>query len=125
MHAFFHAIHHQGAFGKLSCKLLQNYCAGKVFYFSTLLGLNAGVVIEFGNKMINIIIIEMLKSILFFEECARSALDVGAPVRDIISMKSKNRISEAKFYPDHEKILNETDREMKKELEEMVRKNAA
>ncbi len=67
----------------------------------------------------------MLKSILFFEECARSALDVGAPVRDIISMKSKNRISEAKFYPDHEKILNETDREMKKELEEMVRKNAA
>ncbi|MBI4014977.1 MAG: V-type ATP synthase subunit A [Candidatus Aenigmarchaeota archaeon] len=69
--------------------------------------------------------VRMLKSILFFEECARSALDRGVPARDIISVKSKNRISEAKFYPDHEKILDETDGEMKKELEEMVRKNAA
>ena len=67
----------------------------------------------------------ILQSILYFEEKARAAIEAGVSARELIAAKSKNKIGDAKFYKDYEKILNEADAGMENEINEMVRKNAA
>ncbi|MBI4018850.1 MAG: V-type ATP synthase subunit A [Candidatus Aenigmarchaeota archaeon] len=67
----------------------------------------------------------ILQSILYFEEKARAAIEAGVSAREAVAIKSKNKIGDAKFYKDYEKILNEADAGMENEINEMVRKNAA
>ncbi|HLD83439.1 MAG TPA: V-type ATP synthase subunit A [archaeon] len=67
----------------------------------------------------------ILQSILMFDEKARAAIEAGISARDILSVKSRGRIADAKFYKEYAKILDEADAGIENEISEMVRKNAA
>ncbi|MBI2076664.1 MAG: V-type ATP synthase subunit A [Candidatus Aenigmarchaeota archaeon] len=58
----------------------------------------------------------ILKSILNYSEKARFALKSAIPVKDILKIKSKNLISNAKFEKDYASALANADREIEKEL---------
>ncbi len=58
----------------------------------------------------------MMKSILHFSKLANSALDSGMRLQQIITTKSKDRLSEVKFIKDYEKLLNDLNNSMEKEL---------
>ncbi len=64
----------------------------------------------------------ILKSIFYFAEKARAALKSGAMVRDLLAMKSKNMIANAKFEKDYNRVLNEAERMIDKEIEELMKK---
>ncbi len=64
---------------------------------------------------------KMMKTILHFSEKARYALKAGVLVRNLLETKAKNRIADAKFEKDHEKILNEAVQAMDKEIECLIR----
>lgn len=58
----------------------------------------------------------MMKAILHFSRLANAALDNGIRVQQILSTKSKDRLSEVKFIKEYEKLLDEITRQMEKEL---------
>jgi V/A-type H+-transporting ATPase subunit A len=58
----------------------------------------------------------IMKAILHFSRLANSALDNGMRMQQILSAKSKDRLSEVKFIKEHEKLLDEITRQMEKEL---------
>ncbi len=58
----------------------------------------------------------IMKSISHFSKLSNTALDSGMRMQQIISVKSKDRLSEVKFVKDYEKLLDEITREMEKEL---------
>ena len=58
----------------------------------------------------------MMKSIQKFSKLANSALDSGMGLQQILATKSKDRLSEVKFVKDYEKLLNELNAAMEKEL---------
>ncbi len=62
----------------------------------------------------------ILDLILDWGEEAREALDEGALVEEIISVDSRNRISELKFTEDYEQVEQEIRDQMQQELEEVV-----
>ena len=58
----------------------------------------------------------MMKSILNFSKLANSALDNGMRTQQISATKAKDRLSEVKFVKDYEKLLDELNKQMEKEL---------
>ena len=58
----------------------------------------------------------MMKSILKFSKLANAALDGGMRFPQILGTKSKDRLGEVKFVKDYEKLLNELNSSMEKEL---------
>ena len=58
----------------------------------------------------------MMKAIQHFSKLANSALDSGMRPQQILSTKAKDRLSEVKFIKDYEKLLNELNAQMEKEL---------
>ena len=58
----------------------------------------------------------MMKSIINFSRLANTALDGGMRLQQILSTKSKDRLSEVKFVKDYEKLLNELNSSMENEL---------
>ena len=57
-----------------------------------------------------------MNSILKFSKLANAALDAGMRFQQILSTKSKDRLSEVKFVKDYEKLLNELNSNIEKEL---------
>ena len=57
-----------------------------------------------------------MKSILKFSKLANTALDSGMRFQQILATKSKDRLSEVKFVKDYEKLLNELNSNIEKEL---------
>lgn len=59
----------------------------------------------------------LMKTILHFADLAQTALDDhGARIQDLLGIKAKDRIGEAKFEKDYEKLLNEVQKEMDEEF---------
>ncbi len=58
----------------------------------------------------------MLKEVIDFGNKAKEKLKQGVPVKNIIGMKSKNRIAELKFERDYEKLLKEIQSQIDKEF---------
>ncbi|MFO8015763.1 MAG: V-type ATP synthase subunit A [Candidatus Woesearchaeota archaeon] len=63
----------------------------------------------------------IMKTILHFADLAENALDKGARVQDIMGIKSKNKVADAKFTKQHEKLLNEVQKEMDSEFDRIVK----
>ncbi|MFB6203023.1 MAG: V-type ATP synthase subunit A [Candidatus Nanohaloarchaea archaeon] len=64
---------------------------------------------------------DILELILDWGDMAYDALEDGALVEDIISLKSKNRISEVKTAEDHEAKIDEVREQMQEEFSELER----
>ncbi|HIQ50190.1 MAG TPA: ATP synthase subunit A [Nanoarchaeota archaeon] len=58
----------------------------------------------------------MLKLILSYEKLARSALERGVAIEDILNIKAKKKIAEIKFQKDYKKIISEIEKEMIEEF---------
>ena len=58
----------------------------------------------------------VMKTILSFGDLAQKALDQGTRVQDIIDMKSKDRIGEAKFGKEYEKLLQDVMKDIESEF---------
>lgn len=63
----------------------------------------------------------IMKSILYYADQARNALKAGVPVKQIIAIKAKSKIGEAKFNRDYEKILSESEKEIAAEIETLIK----
>ena len=63
----------------------------------------------------------MMKSILSYADMADKALEQGARVKTLVDIKSKDRIGEAKFEKDYEKLLSGVQKEMEQEFEKVAR----
>jgi V/A-type H+-transporting ATPase subunit A len=63
----------------------------------------------------------MIKSILQYADMAEAALEKGVRVKHLVDVKSKDRIGEAKFVKDHEKLLKDVQKEMEQEFEKLAR----
>ncbi len=63
---------------------------------------------------------DLLSLILDWGEGAREALEEGALVEDIVSLDSRNRISEVKITEDYPPVEEEIREEMEKEFEEVI-----
>ncbi len=61
----------------------------------------------------------LMKTILHFDTLARSTLDSGANIRSILETKAKDKISNAKFEKDYEKVLGDIQKEMETEFREL------
>ncbi len=61
----------------------------------------------------------LMKTIIHFADKAYESLDSGIPARSIISMKSKNMISDVKFEKDYDKLLKSVGKEMDKEFSKL------
>jgi len=62
----------------------------------------------------------LIKSVLNFRKLANEAMEKGVMVKDILSIKSKARIGEAKFEREYEKLLDSIDKEIEKQLHELI-----
>jgi V/A-type H+/Na+-transporting ATPase subunit A len=64
----------------------------------------------------------LIKTILLYADLAQTALDDhGARVQDLIAIQTKDRIGEAKFEKDYEKLLKEIQKEMEQEFTKLAR----
>ncbi len=64
----------------------------------------------------------LMKIILLYADLAQTALDdQGARVQDLLAIKTKDRIGEAKFEKDYEKLLKEVQKEMEQEFTKLAR----
>ncbi|MFH1275500.1 MAG: V-type ATP synthase subunit A [Candidatus Woesearchaeota archaeon] len=61
----------------------------------------------------------VIKTILLYADLADTALEQGARVKDILEIKSKDRIGEAKFVKDHDKLLKEVQKELEEEFKKL------
>ncbi len=61
----------------------------------------------------------LMKTILHFDSLARASLDKGANIRSILETKGKDKISNAKFEKDYEKVLGDVQNEMEAEFREL------
>ncbi|RLJ05815.1 MAG: ATP synthase subunit A [Candidatus Aenigmatarchaeota archaeon] len=64
----------------------------------------------------------MMKAVLFFAEKAKEAMNAGVMVKDILRTKSKNKIADAKFERDYEKLLKNAQNGIIKEIEDLKKK---
>jgi V/A-type H+/Na+-transporting ATPase subunit A len=62
---------------------------------------------------------QLLKAIMDYGKAAYKALDAGAQVADILKMKSRDLLANAKFEKDFDKYLKKATTEMKKEFQTM------
>ncbi len=58
----------------------------------------------------------LIKSILLYADLAQTALENGTRVQDVIAIKAKDRIGDAKFEKNYEKLLKEIQGAMEKEF---------
>lgn len=58
----------------------------------------------------------LMKTILHYNTLAIAALDHGGRIKDLLAMKSKDRIANAKFEKDYKKLLAEVQKDMDKEF---------
>lgn len=65
---------------------------------------------------------DLIDLVLYFRDLAQEALSQGVMVADIIASKAKYRISEVKTTEKHEAVLKEVKSEMKKEMEDLIKK---
>ncbi|HLC91023.1 MAG TPA: V-type ATP synthase subunit A [Candidatus Nanoarchaeia archaeon] len=63
----------------------------------------------------------VVKTILLFADLADTALDQGARIKEIVDMKSKDRIGEAKFVRDYDRLLKEVQQQMEEEFKKLTR----
>jgi V/A-type H+-transporting ATPase subunit A len=63
---------------------------------------------------------KLMKTILYFEDIANNALDKGARVQDILAIPSKDKIANAKFEKDYDKLLDGVKAEMEKEISKLI-----
>jgi len=61
----------------------------------------------------------LMKAILNYYELAQVAMDKGARVKDIVTIKSKDEIGNAKFERDYNKVLDKAEAKIKKDLESL------
>lgn len=59
------------------------------------------------------------KTILLYSRLANQALDSGVRVKDILDAKAKNKVADAKFEKDYEKILSGVQKEMEQEFQKL------
>ena len=59
---------------------------------------------------------QIMKAIINFSKLANTALDSGMRAQQILLTKAKDRLSEVKFVNDYERLLNEINKQMEKEL---------
>jgi len=59
------------------------------------------------------------KTIMLYSRLASQALDSGLRVQDILGVKSRNKISDAKFDKDYKKILRDVQKEMEQEFQRL------
>ena len=60
----------------------------------------------------------VMKTILHFNTLAKTALEHGVRMKDLLKMKSKDKIAEAKFTKEHEKLLASVQKEMDAEFKQ-------
>jgi V/A-type H+-transporting ATPase subunit A len=63
----------------------------------------------------------LMKTILHFSDLAANALQRGARMKDILMTKSKDKIADAKFTKDHEKLLNDLQKQMNAEFDRVIK----
>ncbi|MBS3137126.1 V-type ATP synthase subunit A [Candidatus Woesearchaeota archaeon] len=63
----------------------------------------------------------LIKIVLKYSELANKALERGFKVAEILKLKAKDGIAEAKFNKDHKKMLNDIKKEMEKEFSNLKR----
>jgi len=62
---------------------------------------------------------KLLKAVMDYGTIAHKALETGTPVSDILKMKSRDMLANAKFEKDFEKALKKAEAEMRKEFQTM------
>ncbi|PIN86728.1 V-type ATP synthase subunit A [Candidatus Woesearchaeota archaeon CG10_big_fil_rev_8_21_14_0_10_44_13] len=63
----------------------------------------------------------MMKIIMHFSDLANNALDKGARIKDILQIRSKNKIADAKFTKQHEKLLADVQKEMNADFDRLIK----
>jgi len=61
----------------------------------------------------------IIKAVLHYNNIANAALDSGVPIQKILETKAKNRLAEAKFEKEHEKLLQSIEKEMTQEFDKL------
>jgi len=62
----------------------------------------------------------IMKTILLYEDLGQTALvDQGARIKDVLEIKAKDRIGEAKFDQEYKKLLQEVQKEMEEEFKKL------
>lgn len=61
----------------------------------------------------------IMKTILHFNTLAKAALEHGTRMKDLLKMKSKDTIAEAKFTKEHEKLLTSVQKDMEAEFKQL------
>ncbi|MBI2971724.1 MAG: V-type ATP synthase subunit A [Candidatus Aenigmarchaeota archaeon] len=64
----------------------------------------------------------IMTTIMHYGDQARAALKAGVPVKQIIAIKSKSKIGEAKFNRDYEAILSEAEKAIDSEINGLITK---
>jgi V/A-type H+/Na+-transporting ATPase subunit A len=62
----------------------------------------------------------MIKSVMNYADLAEQALDQGSRIKELLEIRSKDRIGEAKFDKNHDKLLKEVNDEMAAEFEKLA-----
>ena len=62
----------------------------------------------------------MIKSVLLYADLAQAAVERQVPVKKLLDVRSKDRIGEAKFDKNYEKLLKEIQKEIETEIEKIV-----
>lgn len=67
----------------------------------------------------------MIKTVLKYADLAQVALEQSSRIKPLLEVKAKDRIGEAKFEKDYEKLLGEVQKQMEQEFEKLVRGNTS
>ena len=62
----------------------------------------------------------LMKAILKYHDLACTMLEGGARIQEVLALKSKNRIGEAKFEKDYQKLLTVVQKEMEEEFKMLI-----
>jgi V/A-type H+-transporting ATPase subunit A len=65
---------------------------------------------------------DLIDIVFLFEELAEKAINSEVPISEIISTKTKYKISDIRVTKDYEPVLEEVKKEMKKEFEDLIKK---
>lgn len=63
----------------------------------------------------------LMKTILLFADLGETALKEGIRIQDLLAIRSKDKIGEAKFTKDHEKLLQGVQKEIEEEIKKLAR----
>jgi V/A-type H+/Na+-transporting ATPase subunit A len=65
----------------------------------------------------------MIKTVLHYADITEKALEQGIRAKALLDVKAKDRIGEAKFEKDYEKLLNNVSKEIETEIEHLARED--